>query len=177
VGVKFETYAVPRIRGAILDELRSLDWLPRSVRANHRRIERAVHQASQENGREAIDTEIAGKLEMTLDEFRAFVAECSGPTAARHGSQRKESPAETLEAIPAHTANPFEKLSDDESKEFLVQAVSQLPTRERSIIALYYYEGLKFGEIGSILHISESRVSQIHAEVLRDLRQKLNSLQ
>ncbi len=176
VGVKFETYAIPRIRGAILDELRELDWVPRSVRANNRRIERATQQVAQENGREAVGVEIAGKLEMSLDEYRKFITGGDGKRVT--GLEvMSDGLGNFTDTIPEEGANPLESLSGKESKAILIEAVSHLPPRDRSIIALYYYEGLKFGEIGKILRVSESRVSQIHGKVLRDLRQRVVGLQ
>lgn len=171
IGVKFETYAVARIRGAVIDELRNLDWVPRSVRANKKRIERAAHQVSQESGREAVGVEIAGKLEMSIEEYRQFMTEGGGRVVGGYDEH-----GDAVDNLPEEGANAFEKLSNEESKTFLVEAVSGLPPRERTIIALYYYEGLKFGEIGKVLRVSESRVSQIHAEVLRGLRHKLAGL-
>jgi RNA polymerase sigma factor FliA len=177
MGVKFETFAVPRIRGAILDELRKLDWVPRSVRANSRRLEEAAAQVTRETGREAVDLEIAGKLAMTVEEYQKFITETGGPMPYHRPGTSAAENAEVLENIAEQSPNPFEQLTDEESRSFLVDAVNKLPPRERAIIALYYYEGLRFGEIGKVLRISESRVSQIHSEVLRDLRTRLTTLQ
>jgi RNA polymerase sigma factor for flagellar operon FliA len=168
IGVKFETYAIPRIRGAILDEVRKLDWVPRSVRANNRKRERAVDEVVRETGREAVDEEIADKLAMSWDEYQKFIRDSGGPMM----SDKREA----IENLIEQTPDPFEKLSEAESKAFLVDAVGGLPARERAVIALYYYEGLKFGEIGKILRVSESRVSQIHADVLKGLRMTLSGL-
>lgn len=165
MGVKFETYAIPRIRGAILDEVRKLDWVPRSVRANHRKRERAADEIARETGREAVDEEIADKLAMSLDEYQKFIRDSGGPTMSENTG--------VIENLVEQAPDPFEKLTDAETKAFLVDAVGALPARERAVIALYYYEGLKFGEIGKILRVSESRVSQIHTDVLKALRSKL----
>ena len=168
MGVKFETYAIPRIRGAILDEVRKLDWVPRSVRANHRRRDRAADEILRETGHEAVDEEIADKLAMSLDEYQKFIRDSGGPNMSENTG--------VLENLAEQAPDPFEKLTEAETKAFLVDAVGALPARERAVIALYYYEGLKFGEIGKILRVSESRVSQIHSDVLRSLRSRLAGL-
>ena len=176
-GVKFETFAVPRIRGAILDELRKLDWVPRSVRANSRRLEQAAEQVTRETGREAVDLEIARKLAMTLDEYETFVKETGGTMKYYNSGAAPTENADLAENVAEPSPSPYEQVADAESKAFLIDAVNMLPARARAIIALYYYEGLRFGEIGKILRISESRVSQIHSEVLRNLRARLVVLQ
>jgi RNA polymerase sigma factor for flagellar operon FliA len=174
MGVKFETYAVPRIRGAILDELRKLDWVPRSVRTNRRRREQAAAKVSQEVGREPVDEEIAGKLAMTLDEYRQFMNDSGGTYMEQEtGGGPPGDRDGVLENVTEESPNPFEQLTDEESKAMLLDAVAKLPEREKTIVVLYYYEGLKFLEIGKILRVSESRVSQIHSEVLGNLRRVL----
>jgi len=172
--VKFETFAVPRIRGAILDELRKLDWVPRSVRANRRKRELAAVQISRETGREPSAQEIAHRLALTLEDYGRLVNDSGG--AARVREQRQESALashETLENLAEQSPDPYEQLRNAETKALLVEVIEQLPERERSVIVLYYYEGLKFLEIAKILRVSESRVSQIHSEVLGRLRTRL----
>jgi len=177
LGVKFETYAVPRIRGAILDELRKLDWVPRSVRANRKKRDVAVAQVSQEKGREPVGEEIAEKLSMTLDEYERFIHESGGTTMGQDsGGGPPGERDEALENVAEQSPNPFEQLRDEESKTILLNAIGQLPEREKAVIVLYYYEGLKFLEIGKVLRVSESRVSQIHSEVLDVLRVKLTQV-
>jgi RNA polymerase sigma factor for flagellar operon FliA len=168
-GVRFETFATPRIRGAVLDELRTLDWVPRSARSAARRIETAAREVTQETGRDALESEVARKLELPLEEYRTLLGSATATVPPAH-----ESPGtEGVDTLPADTPNPFERLSDEESKTVLIAAVNQLPQRERTVIALYYYEGLRFEEIGKILHVSESRISQIHSNVLRGLKRRL----
>ena len=172
-GVKFETYAIPRVKGAILDELRNLDWMPRSVRANARRVERASERVSQEVGREAADQEIAGRLSITVSELQHIVSEAnSRMSSSIAGPDETMAPDQVAEDSPG----PLEVLSDKEARNRLVEAVSDLPDRARTVIALYYYEGLRFGDIAKILKVSESRVSQIHSEVLRGLRKQLTDI-
>ncbi len=173
-GVKFETYAIPRIKGAIVDELRNLDWVPRSVRANARMIERAKEKVSQEVGREAADQEIAGKLSITVDELHRIISDTSVMKTSPHAVAVAESMA--ADQVPEDAPGPLELLSEQEMRNELVEAVSALPDRARTVIALYYYEGLRFGDIARILKVSESRISQIHTEVLRDLRRQLSDM-
>jgi RNA polymerase sigma factor for flagellar operon FliA len=172
-GVKFETYAIPRIRGAILDELRNLDWVPRSVRTNARRLDNASDKISQQAGRDAVDEELAEALAMSIQDLQKIVDETRmvrvGGPSARH--QSEDGTYEASEEGP----NPFEILSESESRRVLVDAIGSLPDRSRTIIALYYYEGLKFNEIARILKVSESRISQIHTEVLASLRKSLET--
>jgi len=172
-GVKFETYAVPRVRGSILDEMRKLDWVPRSVRETNRRVGKAAHEVMQEQGREPLDEEIAEKLSMGLDDYRKMVGGGLSPAARGTDIMVEGESAGRMDETPSHTPSPFECLSDDETRRLLIEAVEQLSERERTVIALYYYEELKFSEIAKLLSISEGRVSQIHSEVLRQLRQRL----
>ncbi len=170
-GVKFETYAIPRIKGAIVDELRNLDWVPRSVRTNARRVENASERVSQEVGREAADQEIAGKLSITVSELHRILSDASAMKLSMH--QHPGAEIVTPDQVAEESPDPLEQLSDKELRNQLVEAVSALPERPRTVIALYYYEGLRFGDIAKILKVSESRVSQIHSEVLRALRKQL----
>ena len=177
LGVKFETFAIPRIRGAIFDELRKLDWVPRSVRANNRKLESAAAQVTQEMGREAVDLEIASKLGMTVEEYQNFMRETGGLWNIHPPAMTNEGNTEVLDSVAEQSPDPLEQLTDDENKAILLDAVNNLPARERAVVALYYYEGLRFGEIGKVLQLSESRVSQIHSAVLQDLRMRLVTFQ
>jgi RNA polymerase sigma factor FliA len=175
-GVKFETYAVPRIRGAILDEMRKLDWVPRSVREATRKVGRAANAVMQESGREPLDEEIAGKLSMSIEEFRKMVG--SGSTVVREvGIVTESQSAAPLDEAPSEAPSPLEHLGNEETRSLLTEAVEQLSERDRTVIALYYYEGLKFTEIAKVLGITEGRISQIHTEVLRQLRGRLQELE
>jgi RNA polymerase sigma factor for flagellar operon FliA len=175
--VKFETYAVPRIRGAILDELRKLDWVPRSVRETSRKVGKAAHQVMQENGREPLAAEIADKLAMSLEEYRTLIG--NGSVTSPRGVAITADPdsAEPLDAAPSDTPTPFEHVRDQETRQLLREAVERLPERDRLVIALYYYEGLKVSEIAKVLDLSEGRISQIHSEVLRQLRNTLVAME
>jgi len=177
MGVKFETYAVSRIRGTILDEMRRLDWIPRTVHQQHRAYRDAQDQVVRETGKEAAGVDIAAKLSMSVEEYRRFVIE-TGETMTR-GTPRGGDAAEdeTVESVAAESPSPEEQLSQDDMRTHLMDAINRLPPRERAVIALYYYEGLRFSEIGSVLRLSESRVSQVHAEILAKLRKGLAPLE
>ncbi len=172
--VKFETFAVPRIRGAILDELRKVDWVPRSVRAGRRKRALAADRIAQETGREPVEEEMAERLEMTLEEYRQSVDEETCPGApAGTGKIAPGEEGDAVDRLAEPSPDPCEQLKGAERKDLLVKAISSLPEKERSVIVLYYYEGLRFLEIGMLLGVSESRVSQIHAAVLEKLRARL----
>jgi RNA polymerase sigma factor for flagellar operon FliA len=174
--VKFETYAVPRIRGAILDEMRKLDWVPRSVRETTRRVGKATHQVMQEQGREPSAAEIATKLAMTVEEYRALLS--NGSTAQPEArTMIGHDSSDPLDSTPSDGPNPLEHLSDQETRNILRDAIEHLSERERLVIALYYYEGLKFAEIAKVMDLSEGRISQIHSGVLRQLRDRLVALE
>ncbi len=176
MGVKFDTYAVSRIRGTILDEMRRLDWIPRAVHAQHRAYRDAQDQVVRETGREATATDIAAKLSMTAEEFRKFITD-TGEIMNRDTRRKGEAgEGEAVESVATDTLSPEELLSQEDTRRHLMDAVNKLPPRERAVIALHYYEGLKFAEIGSVLRLSESRISQVHTEILSKLRLGLASL-
>jgi len=177
MGVKFETYAVSRIRGTILDEMRRLDWIPRAVHAQHRAYRDAQDQVVRETGKEAAGIDIAAKLSMTVEEFRRFVIE-TGETMNRETRRSDDATGEeSVDAVAAESPSPEEQLSQDDMRTHLMDAINRLPPRERAVVALYYYEGLRFTEIGSVLRLSESRVSQLHGEILAKLRKGLAPLE
>jgi RNA polymerase sigma factor FliA len=175
-GVKFETYAVTRIKGTILDELRRLDWVPRSVRKRKQAGERLVEEMEHEANRASTAQEIATKLSMTLDEYEGLINDARGFTLEGRLSFDEEN--KLLESIEADRfSDPFEIMNAEERRACLIEAVESLPKRERLIMTLYYYESMTFREIGLILKISESRVCQIHKSVLNNLRPKLSSFE
>lgn len=174
-GVKFETYAVPRIRGAILDELRSLDWVPRSTRAKAREIERALLMFENENGRPPTDEELADALDLTVDELHFSLEDVSKTTLLsldemifREEDNRQVPRIETVEDEGANVI--LRNLERSELQAYLVIAIDRLTEQEKLVIALYYYEELTLKEIGEVMKISESRVSQIHTKGVLKLR-------
>jgi RNA polymerase sigma factor for flagellar operon FliA len=175
--LRFETYAIPRIKGAIIDELRAIDWVPRSVRTKARAVEHAVTHLEATLGRTPTDAEVATQLEMTPDAFHKAMRKISSVgIMALDEVQRsgEHSDRSTLgESLPDRGEGPLEVFEAKESKEALLVAVDGMPERERAVLKMYYYDGLTLTEIGGVLGVTESRVCQIHTKALRQLRSKL----
>jgi RNA polymerase sigma factor for flagellar operon FliA len=174
-GIKFETYAVPRIRGAILDELRSLDWVPRSTRAKSRELERAVQELERRTGRKPSHRELAKYMNITVDEFASTLDDVSGATLLsldeliyREEDNRQIPRVETLEG--RRDMSVLGEIEEMELRAYLGVAIANLTEQERLVVALYYYEELTLKEIGEVMQISESRVSQIHTKAVSKLR-------
>lgn len=174
-GVKFETYAVPRIRGAILDELRALDWVPRSTRAKSREIERAFAELENKLGRPPEKTELAKFLKISMEELHMSLEDVSGTNIMsldeiifREDDNRQVPRIETI--VDTGKINILGEIEKDELRAFLVIAMDKLTAQEKLVIALYYYEELTLKEIGEVMSISESRVSQIHTRAVSKLR-------
>jgi RNA polymerase sigma factor for flagellar operon FliA len=178
---KFKTYAEFRIKGAILDQLRSLDWVPRSVRQKGRRLERAYGEVEQRLGRAATEDEVADSLGLQLDKLQELVNQVRGISLVnleeiRSGGQegdRNGSYADVVEDVNAE--NPYSTLKLQEMKQIVADTIATLPEKERLVISLYYYEDLNMKEIGNILGITESRVCQIHTKSVLRLRSKLKN--
>jgi RNA polymerase sigma factor for flagellar operon FliA len=176
--IKFETYASHKIRGAILDELRSLDWVPRSVRQKSKFVQRAYSELEDKLGRVPYDDEVCDHLGIEMSEFEKLLAD-SAPanvfsldeTFGRSDDSKEMSISETIE--DKNSDNPLQKLGFDEAKKTLKEAIMTLPEKEKLVIALYHFEELTLKEIGAVLDITESRVSQIHSKVMLKLRSKL----
>jgi RNA polymerase sigma factor for flagellar operon FliA len=177
--IKFETYAISRIKGAIIDELRALDWVPRSVRARARDIERAISELEAKLGRAPGDEEIAGRVGITVEELEESLTEISRSSIAaldelwtisgEGGDQ--VSLLDTIEDTEG--PNPQEALAQTELKEALGEAIARLPEREKLVVTLYYYEELTLREIGEVLGVTESRVSQLHTKAILRLKARL----
>jgi len=174
-GVKFETYAVPRIRGAILDELRALDWVPRSTRARSREIEKALNALENDYGRPPTNAELANKLGCTVTELMLAIGDASNSsllsldeTIYREEDNHQVPRIETVKDVNCVSA--LGDLEKNELKAFLVTAIDRLTDQEKLVIALYYFEELTLKEIGEVMSISESRVSQIHTKAVIKLR-------
>lgn len=174
---KFKTYAEFRIRGAILDELRAQDWVPRSVRDKAKLLDRTMIELEAELGRSAQDEEVAQKLNMTMDEFYDLINQVrpvsvlSIDEAATFSNVDKKSILNLLEATKLN--NPFTQLNMKSVKDVVTKAIEDLPERQRLVLSLYYYEDLNLKEIGKVLRVTESRVSQLHAQAISRLRAKL----
>lgn len=174
---KFKTYAEFRIRGAILDELRSQDWVPRSVRDKSKLLDRTIIELESQLGRSPEDEEIAEKLGMSMDEYHDLVNQVrpvsllSIDEAATFSNVDKKSILNLLEG--AKVNNPFNQLNSKTVKDVVAKSIEELPERQRLVLSLYYYEDLNLKEIGKVLRVTESRVSQLHAQAVTRLRAKL----
>ena len=179
--IKFETYAVARIRGAIIDELRSLDWVPRSVRAKARDVEKAHSQLENKLGRAPNEEEMADKLGVSVDDFRTTLLEIANSSVLALDdlwtvSDPDGGQVSLLDTIRDPNAiDPEEAIDTVELKDRLADAIESLPDRERLVIALYYYEALTLREIGDVLGVTESRVSQLHTKAVLGMRSHLQN--
>ncbi len=180
-GTKFETYAIWRIRGAILDELRSLDWASRSIRRKARNVEEAARDLGQKLGRAATEEEVAEALNLSPVELSRLLDEVHGTallSLSKSVSSDEEQDFIQLEDIvddPAHK-DALDQIETDEAREVLLETIDGLPEQQRLVVALYYYEEMTLKEIGEALHISESRVSQIHTRAVKTLKSRLGRL-
>ena len=179
--VKFKTYAVTRIRGAIFDELRQLDWVPRSVRQKSREIEDTIGDLEAKLGRTASDAEIAGKLGVSEEEYQQTVMKLSGTSVLSlndvwySGNDNDHmSIGDSIES--PSSLNPDVIVEREEIRKIIIQAINELPEKEKMVIVLYYHEDLTFKEIGQVLEVSESRISQLHTKANLRLRAKLTNL-
>ncbi|HZZ66379.1 MAG TPA: FliA/WhiG family RNA polymerase sigma factor [Candidatus Baltobacteraceae bacterium] len=178
-GVKFETYAITRINGAILDALRSLDWVPRAVRQRARELERAYQALEAELGRVPTAEEVANKMGLTMKELDALMQRVRGTAVL---SLEEFLPNERGYEIPLvdtlkdSDSDVTATVEQREVRASLAAAIEQLPPQERKVITLYYFKGQTLKEIKAALNVSESRVSQIHAQAVIHLRQKLREL-
>jgi RNA polymerase sigma factor for flagellar operon FliA len=177
--IKFETYAIPRIKGAIIDELRALDWVPRSVRARAREIARANVTLEHRFRRAPTDEEMAAELEITTEDFHDALIQISNSTTApldelwtvSDTSGDQVSLLDTLQDPEA--PDPAKVMDESELKDRVADAIARLPEREKLVIALYYYENLTLREIGEVLGVTESRISQLHTKAVLRLRSRL----
>jgi RNA polymerase sigma factor for flagellar operon FliA len=174
-GVKFKTYAEVRIRGAILDSLRNLDWAPRSLRKKSKDLERTYAELSQKLGRPATDEEVSEALGEDIEDYHALVDQLHGLTL---GSFENLSDSEDSENYINYcpddgTNDPYVKFESNELTSLLAEAIDDLPEKERLVLSLYYYEEFTMKEIGTLLGVNESRVSQLHTKATLKLRSKL----
>jgi RNA polymerase sigma factor for flagellar operon FliA len=178
-GYKFETYAISRIKGAIIDELRSIDWVPRSVRAKARAIERAYSKLENELRRSPEDKEVAAELGMSEEELAGILSQISfvGIVALDEllsASADRTGGATVGDTIADRAHDPVEAFESEEMRHVLADAIQRMPDRERLVLTLYYYEGLTLAEIGAVLGVTESRVCQIHTKAIFQLRGRLS---
>ena len=178
--IKFETYAIARIKGSIIDELRAMDWVPRSVRSRARDIERAIGELEARLGRAPTDEEIAGKLGVSQDELADSLTDISRSSIAALDELWTVSSTggdqialiDTIEDTQG--PEPQSALAETEMKEAIAEAIARLPEREKLVVTLYYYEELTLREIGEVLGVTESRVSQLHTKAVLRLKARLS---
>jgi RNA polymerase sigma factor FliA len=170
-GAQFETYASQRIRGAMLDELREADWLPRSMRSDMRRIEGAISRAQQRMGKAPSESDIARELDVTLQEYQQMLQESHGAQLMYYEDFHNASDEDFFERFETDgKSNPLELLKDGRFREALVEAIAALPEREKLLMALHYEQDLNLREIGEVLGVGESRVCQLHSQAVARLR-------
>ena len=173
-GAQFETYAVLRIRGAMLDELRSSDWLPRSMRQNMRKIEAAMSVLQQKLGHAPSESEVAKSLKLSLADYQDMLSDGGGHQLVYyedfHDNEGNDS---FLDRYAVDDADPLRSLMDGDFRQAVIDAIDALPPREKILMGLYYEEELNLKEIGAVMGVSESRVSQLHTQAVARLRARL----
>ncbi|AYA40586.1 RNA polymerase sigma factor FliA [Xenorhabdus nematophila] len=174
-GTAFTTYAVQRIRGAMLDELRSRDWAPRSVRRNAREVTQTIRKLEQELGRPASEQEVAKELKINLIEYRQILLDTNNSQLFSY-DEWHEIHGESCEPVieEEHETNPLQQLLEGDLRQRVINIIESLPEREKMVLTLYYQEELNLKEIGAVLNVGESRVSQLHSQAIKRLRARLN---
>ena len=172
-GAQFETYATQRIRGAMLDELRDADWAPRSVRKQARDIERAIHQLQQSLGQSPSEQQIAETMGVPLAEYQQMLSEAHGHQLVHYEDFENEDGETIGFNLTDSRPTPLQVLQDDAMRESLIKGISELPEREKMVMAMYYQEDLNLKEIGAVLGVTESRVCQLHSQAILRLRGKM----
>jgi len=173
-GAQFETYAIQRIRGSILDELRQADWLPRNVRKNLRRIEGVMSSLEQRLGRAPREQELADELGVSLDDYQHMLLESRGYQLLHYEDFQESEESDFFDVFMAdNQVGPLDVLEDQRFRRALVQAISLLPEREKIVMGLYYEQEMNLKEIGEVLGVSESRVCQLHSQAVGRLRSRL----
>jgi RNA polymerase sigma factor for flagellar operon FliA len=171
-GASFETYASIRIRGAMLDDVRKNDWAPRSVHRNSRKVAEVVRKIENEKGRDARDNEIAEALDMDLNEYNHILQDTCGHKILSF-EEVGSGTESMLDSIPSSQNGLLDDLQKDSLRQLVAQAIAGLPERERLVMALYYDKELNLREIGAVIGVSESRVSQIHSQAVIRLQSRL----
>jgi RNA polymerase sigma factor FliA len=180
--IKFETYAISRVRGAIIDELRAIDWIPRSVRHKAREVERAYAELEAQLHRTPTEAEVAKHMGIAVGDLHAIFSQVSYVNVVALdellsvGGEKgdKLTLVDTLE--DKHAEDPVLAFEGEETKYLLARAINQLPEREKIVVTLYYYEGLTLAEIGQVLGVTESRICQMHTKAVLQLRGKINEV-
>jgi RNA polymerase sigma factor for flagellar operon FliA len=179
-GIRFKTYATSRIKGAIIDELRVLDWIPRSLRQKAKQLEKTYAELEYKYGRSATDKEVAEALEITEDELSKLILDVSGASLISLDdvwyldNDEEIGVIDTIESPPEQ--GPEAEVEKKEMRQFLIEAINRLPEREKEVIILYYYDGLTLKEIGSVIGVTESRISQLHTKAIFRLKGYLSKM-
>jgi RNA polymerase sigma factor FliA len=174
-GAQFETYAVQRIRGAMLDELRSGDFLPRSLRKNLRTIEKAISKLEQRLGRPPVEQEIAREMSLTLTDYQQMLQEARGYQVVHYDDFKDAEDDHFLERHGKdESPGLLENMIDAEMRQALIVAIDDLPEREKTVMGLYYEQELNLREIGEVMGVSESRICQLHSQAVARLRGRLH---
>ena len=176
-GVKFETYASLRIRGAILDQVRRMDWLPRTVRQKQKKMDAAYQKLETESGRFATDEELAAELEISVEELGQWQAQTKAAGVVSLDEYLEQGSENGIVGTVESEdfAGPEKQMEQKTMKELLVQSLESLTEKEKKVILLYYYEELTLKEISEVLEVSESRISQLHTKAIQKLRLKLGN--
>jgi RNA polymerase sigma factor for flagellar operon FliA len=176
-GAQFETYAVLRIRGAMLDELRSNDWMPRSTRQNMRKVEAAMNALQQQLGRPPSESEVAKSLKLSLEDYQDMLGDSGGHQLLYyedfHSGAGDEGSDSFLDRYAVDDEDPLRALLETDFRQAVIDAIDALPAREKMLMSLYYEEELNLKEIGAVMGVSESRVSQLHTQAVARLRANL----
>ena len=174
LGAQFETYAVQRIRGAMLDGLRQSDWLPRSLRKSLRQVEATIGKLEQANGRPPTESELAAALGMSLPDYQRLLQDARGYQLVSSDDLRGPGDESYIDHYCADEhPDPLQLLLDQDQRRTLIAAIEDLPEREQKVMALYYEQDLNLREIGEVLGVSESRVCQLHSQAIARLRSRL----
>ncbi|MCX8642631.1 RNA polymerase sigma factor FliA [Gilliamella sp. B3791] len=174
-GNTFTTFAIPRIKGAMLDELRSRDWLPRQTRKKIKDVTQAIHQLEQQLGVAPTDQQIANYLQLSLSEYRKILLDSNYSQLYSYDEIQKKL-GDSLDAMIDYQDDntPFSNIINDEMRNIIIEQIEKLPEKEKMVLALYYQEELNLKEIGKIMDISESRVSQLHSQAIKRIQSKIS---
>ena len=176
-GAQFETYAVQRIRGSMLDELRHADWLPRTVRKSLRQIDATINKLEQKNQRVPNEMEVAKEMNVELSQYQQMLLDARGHQLLYYEDLQDSDDADFFERhVAGDTGDPLQMLEDENFRKALIEAIGTLPEREKQMMGMYYEQELNLREIGEVLGVSESRVCQLHSQAVARLRVKLTEL-
>lgn len=174
-GVAFSTYAHQRVRGSMIDELRSRDWLPRSVRRSGRELETTLRKLEQQLGRPASEQEVADEMSLSLEDYRQLLLDTNNGLVLSYDEVVLEQPGGENAADDDSDDDPNTQISNAQLKALLAEAIEHLPEREQLVMTLYYQEELNLKEIGAVLDVTESRVSQLHSQAIKRIRARVTA--